>query len=62
MTSTRKNARGAGFLTGVLLPRYEVMLSRIALPALLGEIAIILWLVIMGAREQAVNSSEEHSS
>ncbi|HET6341552.1 MAG TPA: DUF4386 family protein, partial [Gemmatimonadota bacterium] len=49
-------------LTGVLLPRYEVMLSRIALPALLGEIAIILWLVIMGAREQAVNSSEEHSS
>jgi hypothetical protein len=35
---------------GILLPRYEPMLSDIALPALLGEMAFMLWLVIKGAK------------
>ena len=34
--------------TGLLLPQYEDMVSNIAFPALLGEMAFMLWLVIMG--------------
>lgn len=34
--------------TGLLLPRYEETVSNIAFPALLGEMAFMLWLVIMG--------------
>jgi hypothetical protein len=37
-------------LTGVLFPRYEDALSNVLFPALFGEVAIMLWLVIMGAR------------
>jgi len=37
-------------LTGLLLPRYEDRVSSIAFPALLGEIALMLWLVIKGAK------------
>ncbi len=47
---------GFGYLaisfTGLLLPQYEVMVSSSAFPALLGEIAIMLWLLIMGAKPQ----------
>jgi hypothetical protein len=39
-------------LTGELLPQYEDMLSNIAFPAQLGEVAFMLWLLIMGAKEQ----------
>ncbi len=42
--------------TGLLLPQYEAMVSSIALPALFGEIAFMLWLVIKGARSQAVEA------
>jgi hypothetical protein len=38
--------------TGLLLPQYEQMLSNIAFPALLGEMAFMLWLVIKGAKPQ----------
>ena len=38
--------------TGLLLPQYEDMVSKIAFPAQLGEIAIMMWLLIMGARPQ----------
>jgi hypothetical protein len=38
--------------TGILLPQYESTLSKYALPFLLGEIAIILWLLIKGAKPQ----------
>jgi hypothetical protein len=41
-------------LTGLLLPQYEVMVSNIAFPALLGEVAIMLWLLIKGAKVQPV--------
>src|SRR6202171_1822320 len=40
--------------TGLLLPQYEEMVSTIAFPALLGEIAIVLWLLIKGANVQQV--------
>ncbi|MEK7282800.1 MAG: DUF4386 domain-containing protein, partial [Acidobacteriota bacterium] len=39
-------------LTGSLLPQYYDVAFRIAFPALLGEMAIMLWLVIKGAKPQ----------
>jgi hypothetical protein len=41
--------------TGLLLPQYEDMVSNIVSPALLGEVATMLWLLIRGANVQAVN-------
>jgi hypothetical protein len=38
--------------TGLLLPQYEQRVSNLAFPALLGEVAIMLWLLIKGARPQ----------
>jgi len=35
---------------GVVLPHYEDVVSRAALPFQLGEVAIMLWLLIVGAR------------
>lgn len=50
---------GFGYLaisfTGLLLPQYEDMVSNIAFPGMLGEIAIMLWLVIKGAKEQPLD-------
>jgi|HubBroStandDraft_6_1064221.scaffolds.fasta_scaffold384874_2 hypothetical protein len=39
-------------LTGLLIPQYEDMVSNSAFPALLGEMAIMLWLLIKGAKSQ----------
>ncbi len=44
-------------LTGLLLPRYEDMVSNITFPALLGEMAFMLWLVIKGARPQPLDAA-----
>jgi hypothetical protein len=44
-------------LTGLLLPQYENMVSNIAFPALLGEMAIMLWLLIKGAKSQSLNAA-----
>ncbi len=38
--------------TGLLLPQYNDVAFRSAFPALLGEMAIMLWLVIKGAKVQ----------
>jgi len=38
--------------TGLLFPEYMAAAFRSAFPALLGEMAIMLWLMIMGAKEQ----------
>jgi hypothetical protein len=38
--------------TGLLFPQYEEMVFNSAFPALLGELAIMLWLLIKGARVQ----------
>jgi hypothetical protein len=46
-------------VTGLLLPQYKDMVSNspFALPAEVGEVALMLWLVIMGAKVQSVNSA-----
>lgn len=38
-------------LTGILWPQYENAVFNSAFPAMLGELAIMLWLLIMGAKE-----------
>jgi Domain of unknown function (DUF4386) len=38
--------------TGLLLPQYEDRASNIAFPGQLGEIALMLWLLIKGAKPQ----------
>lgn len=43
--------------TGLLLPPYYKMVSNITFPALLGEMAIMLWLVIMGAKPKPLADS-----
>ena len=38
--------------TGVLLPHYEQRVSQWVFPAMLGELAVVLWLLIKGAKER----------
>ena len=38
--------------TGLLLPQYRDMVSRIAFPALFGELAFMLWILVKGVNEQ----------
>ena len=38
-------------VTGILWPPYEEMVSNWAFPVMLGEPAMMLWLIIMGAKE-----------
>jgi ABC-type microcin C transport system permease subunit YejB len=38
--------------TGLLLPQYESTVSNITFPALLGELAFMLWILIKGIRQQ----------
>ena len=49
-------AGGVGYLAislaGLLVPQYEDTVSMIALPGMIGEVAIMLWLMIKGAREE----------
>ncbi len=42
--------------TGLLLPQYENIVGKITFPALFGELALMLWLVIRGAKEPAVDA------
>lgn len=44
--------------TDIMLPQYRDMIihSVFALPAEIGEVALMLWLLIMGAKEQPVNA------
>ena len=39
-------------ITGLLWPQYEQRVSNWVFPVMLGEVAIMLWLIIMGARER----------
>jgi hypothetical protein len=52
----------ADFFAELLLPQYADLVSTIILPALFGEVAIILWLVIMGAKERPIGSAPVRSS
>jgi len=44
-------------VAGLLLPRYEDMVSNIAFPALLGELAFMLWLLFKGAKPQPLDAA-----
>jgi hypothetical protein len=46
----------AASLTGLLVPRYEDTVAMIALPGGLSELALMLWLMIKGAREEPLDS------
>lgn len=48
--------------TGLLLPKYEDTVSNLAFPALLGELAFMLWLVVKGARPQALEAAASTSA
>ena len=48
--------------TGILLPQYEGMVSNIAFPAQLGEVAFMLWLVIKCAQPQLMDSAASSSA
>ena len=48
----------ADSLTSLLLPSYEHVVSQIAdIPLTLGEPAIILWLLIRGAKDQPLEAT-----
>lgn len=47
----------AAVVAGVLAPQYAEMVANIAFPVQFGEVAFMLWLVIMGAKERAVASA-----
>jgi hypothetical protein len=48
--------------TGLLLPEYEDMVSNVAFPAQLGEVAFMLWLVIKGAKPQPLDAASSSSA
>jgi uncharacterized membrane protein YbaN (DUF454 family) len=44
-------------LTGVLLPQYQNNAFLISQPAIFGELALMLWLVIKGAKPPALDAA-----
>ena len=44
-------------LTGVLLPQVQDKVDTYSQPAFFGEIALMLWLVIKGARPPALDAT-----
>lgn len=48
--------------TGLLLPQYADRVSRVASPAFLGEGAIVLWLLIKGAKPQPLRAAAPSSA
>lgn len=48
-------------LTGELFPQYQDKLFTYLMPALVGEVAIMLWLVIKGARPQPLHAAAASS-
>src|SRR5712691_12089644 len=49
-------------LTGVLLPQYQDKVFTYSQPAFFGEVALMLWLVIKGARPPALDATASSSS
>jgi hypothetical protein len=49
-------------LTGLLLPQYEGKVDTYSQPAFFGEIALMLWLVIKGARPPALDATASSSA
>ena len=48
--------------TGVLFPQHEDLVSNIAFPAQLGEVAIMLWLLIKGVKPQRLDAAASLSA
>lgn len=48
--------------SGLLLPQHYDMVFRIATPFLLGELAIMLWLLIMGAKPRPLEAAASSSA
>jgi hypothetical protein len=48
--------------TGLLAPQYEKIVSTVTFPALMGEVALTLWLLIMGARPKPLAGSASASA
>src|SRR5439155_9002207 len=49
-------------LTGILLPQYQDKLNTYLQPAIVGEIAFMLWLLIRGAKPQVVGAAASSSA
>ena len=49
-------------LTSVLLPKYQSTVYAMGRPLRLGELVFMVWLVIVGARSQALQSVEDRNS
>jgi len=49
-------------LTGVLLPQYQNKVDTYSQPAFFGELAFMFWLVIKGAKPQAVGAAASSSA
>jgi Domain of unknown function (DUF4386) len=49
-------------LTGILLPQYQNKVDTYCQPAFFGEIAFMLWLVIKGAKPQALAAGASSST
>jgi hypothetical protein len=45
-------------LTGLLVPRFDDLVASFAFPAEVGEVAFVLWLLIMGARDRTAKNSQ----
>lgn len=43
-------------ITGLLFPHYEDIVSKAVFPGLFGEIVVMLWLLIKGAKMQALEA------
>ncbi len=39
-------------VTGILWPQYQARVWKVAFPVMFGELAIMLWLIVMGAKER----------
>lgn len=47
----------AASATSLLMPSYSAIVSRVVMPTLLGELWIMLWLLIRGARPQSLDAA-----
>jgi hypothetical protein len=54
---SRKRLNLATSVTGILWPQYEQRVSNWVFPVMFGELAIMLWLIIMGAKERQPQAS-----
>ncbi len=49
-------------LTGILLPQYQDQVNTYLQPAIVGEIAFMLWLLIKGAKPQALAAASSSAA